>query len=139
MTPEVITNFLAQRDAHADFARCRSYLQDALDLAGGTHTMEDIVAGIQLGHFHFWPGRQSAAITEVHQFPRARFLNIFLAGGELHELLEMEPFFASWGAHLGCYRVTLTGRPGWERALKSKGWQRVAVVLFRPIEQISIH
>lgn len=139
MMTEVITNFMGNRNAHADFARCRQYLEDALELAGGTHAIEDIIVGVQLGAYHFWPGRQAAAITEVHAFPRARVLNVFLAGGDLDEIMDMEPLFASWGAYLGCSHVSLTGRPGWERVLKGRGWHRAGVVLSRKIDPSSMN
>jgi len=129
---KLIEEFLAGRDAVADFTRCRGYLQSALDLIE-THTMGDIIAGIERGAFHFWPGQKSAAITEVYQYPRARYLNIFLAGGDLDELLSMVPLFKSWGEHLGCTELVLAGRPGWEKVLK--GWTRRAVVLSTQIEK----
>ncbi len=129
-----IEEFLKGRDPVADFKRCRPFLQAALDLAGGTHTMADVVQGIADGVFHFWPGEKSAAITRVHEYPRARYLHIFLAGGDLDELLAMVPLFKSWAKHLGCTELTLAGRPGWERVL---GWTRRAVVLSTQVEEIA--
>ena len=67
----------------------------------------------------------------VQQFPRLRVLHIFLAGGELDELLGMVPAFKSWGAFHGCSKLTLAGRQGWERVLS---WRRECVVLSTEIE-----
>lgn len=128
-----VAEFLKGRDAVADFARCRPFLEAALELAG-THNLSDVVQGIADGAFHFWPGEKSAAVTQVYQYPRARFLHIFLAGGDLEELLAMVPLFKSWAAHLGCTKLTLIGRPGWERVL---GWTRGAVVLSTEVEDVS--
>ncbi len=123
--------FLEGRDPVADFARCRPFLEEALALAG-THDISDVVQGIADGIFHFWPGEKCAAVTQIYQYPRARYLHIFIAGGDLQELLGMVPLFKSWARHLGCTKLTLCGRPGWEKAL---GWTRGAVVLSTQVEE----
>lgn len=130
----VAVDLFAARDARAEWERCKGYLQPALDYAGNTHTLADIAAGVASGRYHFWPGEKSAAITEVWEYPRARHLIVFLAGGDLHELVAMVPSFMSWGKHLGCTKIVECGRPGWERVLGNQGWKREAVVLSRPIE-----
>lgn len=120
------------RDPVTDFARCAPYIQAALDRGGNTHTLEDIAEGIAAGHYVFWPGEKSAAITEIQQFPRARFHHIFLAGGDLDELLAMVPAFKSWGVFNGCTQLTLAGRLGWKRVLGD--WKHELVVLSTPLE-----
>lgn len=120
------------RDPVADFTRCAPFLAAALERAGGTHTLADIADGIAAGNFHFWPGEKAAAITEIHQYPRARFLHIFLAGGDLAELLAMIPAFKSWGAFHQCSKLTLAGRLGWKRVLGD--WKHEVAVLSTPLE-----
>jgi hypothetical protein len=126
---------LDQRDPVADFDRCRPFLQSALDRGGNTHTLEDIAAGVAAGTYHFWPGERSAAVTEVFQYPRARYLNVFLAGGDMDEILQMEPCFCSWGKHLGCSRIFLIGREGWGKVLKSQGWQTQFAVVSKTLQE----
>jgi hypothetical protein len=118
--------------AAAEFARCRPWLEAALEYADGTHTIEDVAEGVERGAFHFWPGKACAAVTQVLEYPRARFLLIFLAGGNMQELVDMIPSWKSWGAYLGCSKLTLAGRPGWQRVLGD--WQREVVVLSTAIE-----
>jgi hypothetical protein len=130
----LVEAFAPPKDPGAEFERCRAWLEAALEEAHGTHTIDDVREGVRTGRCHFWPGENSAAVTEVFQFPRARVLNVFLAGGDLGELLKMEAYFCSWAAHLGCSQIVLTGRPGWAKALQSLGWQRTAVVLAKSIE-----
>jgi hypothetical protein len=129
-----VDEFLRNRDPVADWKRCSGYLEAALELAG-THTLADVVQGIADGVFHFWPGEKCAAVTQVYTYPTARYLHIFLAGGDLEELLAMVPLFKSWAKHLGCTELTVAGRPGWERKLG--GWTRRAVVLSTRVEDIS--
>jgi hypothetical protein len=123
-------------DPVAAWARCRSWVEAALHDVR-THAIEDIEAGIASGAYQFWPGAKSAAITEIHSFPRARYLHIFLAGGDMEELIAMIPSWKSLAAHLGCSDLTLYGRPGWERALKSHGWQKRVVVVSTGVEEPS--
>lgn len=118
--------------ARENFERCKPYLEAALQYADGTHTIEDVADGIARGVFHFWPGKRSAAVTQILVYPRAQFLLIFLAGGDMDELIDMIPSWKSWGAYLGCSKLTLAGRPGWQRVLGD--WQREVVVLSTPIE-----
>lgn len=117
--------------AIAQWDRCRPWIEAALALVE-THTIDDIARGVEEGRFHFWPGERAAAITCVNVFPRAQYLNVFLAGGDMEELLAMVPSFKSWGRHLGCSKLTLFGRAGWKRVLRD--WQQEVVVLSTSLE-----
>jgi hypothetical protein len=114
--------------AAQEWKRCRDYIADALAYVT-THTIEDIEQGIAAGKYVFWPAGKSAAITEIHEFPRTKHMHIFLAGGDLDELRGMVPMFQSWARFNGCSKVTLCGRRGWERALKQQGWKADLVAL----------
>lgn len=118
--------------AAEEWRRCRQWIESALEYCHGTHTIEDVEAGIAAGHFLFWPAEKSAAVTEVHNYPRARFFHVFLAGGDLDELRSMVPMWQALAHANGCTRITLCGRRGWERALKQQGWKADLVVLGIP-------
>ena len=100
----------------------------------GAMTMEDVEDGIQRGRFHFWPGQHAAAVTEFAEYPRKKYLNIALAGGDMGELIAMLPSMKSFGAFHGCEKIMEAGREGWERVLGRQGWKRECVVLSTPIE-----
>jgi hypothetical protein len=112
----------------SEWERCRGYIEDALALIT-THTIEDVEQGIVAGKYVFWPASKSAAITEIHEFPRVKHMHIFLAGGDLDELRGMVPMWQSWARFNKCAKVTLCGRRGWERALKQQGWKADLVAL----------
>lgn len=117
------------------FERCRPWLEAALEYGLGCHTIDDVQAGIEAGKFQLWPGEKCAAVTEVQEFPRAKFFNVFLAGGDLDEIRNMVPWFQSFGRHMGCTKLTATGREGWARALRSQGWEKAKLVyLSLPID-----
>jgi hypothetical protein len=114
-----------------EWQRCRPYIAAALEYAP-THTIEDVEIGISNGIYVFWPASKSAAVTEIHVFPRAKHMHIFLAGGDLDELRGMVPMWQSWARFNDCSKVTLCGRRGWERALKEQGWKAANVYLVIP-------
>lgn len=112
----------------------RPFLQKALDLAGGTHTIEDVRQAIDAGLVRFWPGINSAIITEVIQYPQKRALNFWLAGGNIAELEAMYPEVEAWGRTHGCTVASTSGRPGWERSfLKREGWLPRTVVMTKEL------
>lgn len=107
-----------------EWARCRPWIEEALTYARGTHTIEDVEEAIETGEAHFWPGKQSAVITEFHFFPRLTTLHFWLAGGDMNELLtDMHPVIEAWAKAAGATRITLAGRPGWLRAMKPHGYE----------------
>ena len=113
----------------------KQYIDGALVYSGGTHTFEDIVAGVDAGTLQFWPGAASAVVTEIIVAPQQKILHFFLAGGSLAELERMLPEIRAWGREQGCTRATLTGRKGWERTfLAREGWKPTLVVYEGPME-----
>lgn len=107
----------------------RRYIEAALEHASGSHTFEDVKQAVEEGRLQFWPGRTSAVVTEIVTHPRAKFLNYFLAGGNLAELEIMAPYLEAWGRAQGCTHASLVGRRGWERTfLKGLGYEPKLVV-----------
>ena len=117
--------------AFTEWQRCKHWIADALARID-THTLVDVELGMATGIYVFWPATRSAAITEVHIFPRAKHMHLFLAGGDLDELKGMVPMWQSWARFNGCSKLTLAGRRGWERALKDQGWKADLVFLSIP-------
>ena len=107
-----------------EFKRLRHHVAAALEYSGGTHKVEDIAEGIRQGQFQLWPGKNSVVVTEIIVYPQLKDLHYFLAGGDLDELRLMRPIIESWGKEIGCSRVSLAGRKGWERTfLKGEGYE----------------
>lgn len=106
-----------------EWARCRHWIEDALAYDGGLHTIEDIEGYIGQGQAHFWPGKESAVVTQFWNFPQKKALNYWLAGGDMDELLnEMQPVIEEWAKLQGCDMIVIAGRRGWERAMKRHGF-----------------
>ena len=118
----------------SEWLRCRPWIEAALPYARGTHTIEDIEAGIARGQFVFWSGQKSAIITEIIEYPRARVMHYFLLGGDLTELVEfMEPRITHWAKTQGCNAVSGAGRRGFERVFARSGFKPAWTVIFKEI------
>lgn len=119
----------------AEWERCSPWIQAALDHAGGTHTLADVEALVRSRECRFWAGREAAVVTEIIDYPRFRAIHVWLAGGDLDELLnEMRQKIETWGRdERGCRRMTLTGRAGWERTMKPLGYAPLARTLTKEL------
>lgn len=125
-----------EEDARKEWARCRPMVEAALRHSAGTHTIEDVEDGVRASRYIVWTGTKSVAVTEFHQFPQARFLHIFLAGGDLEELKSMVPTWVNFAQFNGCSQLTICGRRGWERALREQGWNADLVCLTLPVRTV---
>lgn len=121
--------------AASEWARCRNYIQEALERSPGLETIEDIEQGIRECRLQFWPGRASAVITEIGQYPRKRVLIVNHAGGDLNELIEMEPSIAAFARGAGCDLVMGFGRMGWKRIWEKRGYRLGWVAMIRNLKQ----
>lgn len=124
-----------QRDEPVGAAldRCRPWLQAALDRSNGTHEWQDVLALLEAGKAQFWPGNEAAMVTEILRHPRKSVMHIWLAGGDMAELLRMVPDVEIFGKMNGCEAIALDGRTGWQRVLKD--WGVGGVSMFKEIAQ----
>ncbi len=123
--------------AESEWARCKHWIAAALEYSRGTHTIEDIEAGIAAGQYTFWPGRGCAVITEFIEYPQLKALNFFLFGGDLQDLKEMEPHIVAWAKAQGCTRFMGGGRKGFERVFASAGYEPAWFVLVKDLEHVA--
>lgn len=112
-----------------EMERCRPWLEAALEYTGGTHSWADLVEAVQRGRMQLWPGAASAALTELLQYPQRLSVNVFLAGGDLDEILAAIPDVQAWAREQGCSDMTMTGRPGWEKVLARTGWAKTMTTM----------
>lgn len=136
MTDEMANRVERVRAPAADeWARCRHWIEGALEHDGGLYLIEDVEAAIEAGEATFWPGRESACVTQFWEFPRAKALNFWLAGGDLEELLgEMLPEIEAWARAHDCTRLVVAGRRGWARAMRKHGYAEYWTALGKEIE-----
>lgn len=101
----------------------RERLQRALDYAGNTHTIEDVVDMVRTGRAQFWTNGDGSIVTEITQFPRLRAVHYWLISGRLHDCLALEDDINAWALEQGCGIATAMGRRGWGRVAAPTGWR----------------
>lgn len=98
------------------------HIEAALARGAGEYALEDVERLCARGAWLVWvatrPGEVVAmAMTEIHDYPRARILFVQLAGGAEGEgLTAMWPMVRTWAQRAGCSAMRLVGRPGWLRS-----------------------
>ena len=118
-------------DLASMWSRHREQLLKALEVSEGFYCERDIVDGLILGDYRFFEGERSAIVANVHEYPRCKSVNIFLAAGELDELIAMEKDVIEWGRAQGCDRVEWAGRRGWLKKLE--GYTILCTMAFKEI------
>jgi len=113
----------------AELDRCRPWIEAALEYAGGTHIYEDIVQSVMEGKMQLWAGEKGCAVTEIIQYPRKKVIHVFLAGGDMSQIIDFEASALEFGRMNGCTTMTLAGRKGWTKVLGNHGWKESFVVM----------
>lgn len=98
----------------SEFKRLQDILAPALEY-DDTHNLQDIADCIDKSVMQLWPAHKSAVVTQVIDFPQKKVLHIFMAGGDLEDLNTLSPHIEKFAQHMGCQKITLTGRRGWSR------------------------
>jgi len=112
-----------QSPARIGSSELQRRLERALAIAGNTHTLADIKDALDRREMQAWVKGDSFAITSVHQAPRKKILNVFLAVGELEDVLSLEPQIEDFARSEGCDFIEAIARPGWRRSAARRGWK----------------
>jgi len=113
------TNIVAlNEDLHPQLRqleRCREWLEPALE--GGFFQWSDVQGLMLSGALLLWEGKKSAILTEDVTYPHHRAVQVWLAGGDMDEIIAMTPGLEAAARMRGCDRVLIEGREGWQKAL----------------------
>lgn len=120
-------------DIVEELKRCQPWIESALERSGGTHVFSDIVQAVVEGKMQFWPAPRGCAVTEIVSYPQKKVLHIFLAAGELDQIVDMDDSAVEFAKINGCTGMSIAGRKGWARVLKDKGYQETYTVLGKDI------
>ena len=89
---------------------------------------------LHAGEAQLWADTRAAMVTVVEDDPLERRLLIWLAGGDLGNLVRrLRPAAEVWARTQGCRRVVIIGRAGWERALAPEGYAPMARIITREL------
>lgn len=102
----------------SEFERLKPLLVDALERSGEGDTLEDLYCALKDGEAQFWPAKETVAVTEI-----VKSLNIWLYGGSMKELADLDASATAWAKEMGLDNISCNGgRIGWRRVLKKLGY-----------------
>lgn len=102
----------------AQWARCRGWLAPAMV----DTTEAEVLALLEAGRATLWPGERSAMLTQLIACADGLYAHVWLGGGELAELLELQPGAEAWARAQGATAARINGRSGWARLLRKRGY-----------------
>lgn len=108
-------------------------MHNALKRAGDTHTVADVVEALDTGKMQGFWSDNAMVVTQIVDHPRKRELNVFLAFGDLDEVMALQPQIADFGRKHGCAFMVMSGRLGWQKVLPRHGWAKVGVTYALPL------
>jgi len=108
---------------------CRPWLEAALDRSGNLNTWDEITRGIAEGKMQLWPAERGCILTEIVVYHHTKCLHVFLAGGELDEILQMTENVKEWAKLQGCSFASFDGRLGWQKPLEKVGWKPRSITM----------
>lgn len=111
--------------------KSRKHLSDALKRAGDTHSVDDVIEMIENGDARLYKRKKSTVVTQEFDLPAARQLHFWLAGGDLDDLIQAEREIVEDAKERGINKVTIIGRPGWQKKLD--GFRQAGVILSKEI------
>lgn len=109
-------------------------LLEAAAAHDGLQTADDALEAVQDDEAQLWAGEKSVMVTRVTDYSQSRLATIWLAGGDMDELVEtMLPQVETWAKENGCDGIALAGRKGWQRVLASRGFETKAYMMRKPL------
>lgn len=106
-------------------------LKKAIDKDEGGWEIEDVKISCDIGEYILWIVRngKAAVILEVSEYHNGKQCDIVMIGGDvmdewIGELEEIE----GWAKRVGCDRMILTGRLGWQKILTEYTTKTVTMV-----------
>ena len=121
LSSDKVCTQVPKQDVFLIWTKVAPLLQKALD---GTYDIIDVEQGLQDNRFQLFiswnNGIESAVITEIAEYPKAKVLRYVLAGGTNLEnwLEEIQEVIEKFAKKNHCTQLEVAGREGWLKKLK---------------------
>ena len=121
LSSDKVCTQVPKQDVFLIWTKVAPLLQKALD---GTYDIIDVEQGLQDNRFQLFiswnNGIESAVITEIAEYPKAKVRRYVLAGGTNLEnwLEEIQEVIEKFAKKNHCTQLEVAGRKGWLKKLK---------------------
>jgi hypothetical protein len=102
-------------------------MQRALKEAGDLFTLHDIEEMLKKGTAQGHVVGDTWAITQVHEFPLKKCVNVLVVVGNMEDSLAMEAKIDTWAKEIGANVITAVGRDGWDKFV-APGWKKTGTL-----------
>ena len=99
-------------------------MRRALKQGDDLFNLDDIEAGLTTGDLQGHVEGDTWAITQIHQWPRKKAVNVLFVVGSLDNSVKLENRIESWARDQNATLLTAVGRGGWW-AFRTPGWKIV--------------
>ena len=107
-------------------------MERALKAGNNLFTLDDIGEGLRSGHMQGHVEGNTWAITQVHDWPQRRSVNILVVVGNMADSLKLEEKITAWAKEKGADHITGVGRDGWWN-FRTLGWKKQGVLYSKDI------
>jgi len=97
-----------------------------LEESGGFYTFDDIMDALRTGKMQSFAEGDTLLITQVHDFPRKRVLELAYLFGDAEGYATLEPRVEEFKNEIGADVIIASGRFGWLRKM-TDGWKALSV------------
>ena len=109
-------------------------IEDAMRRVNYMYTFNDVVESILRQQRIFYEFDDCMIIMQIDPFPQWKAFHCFLACGTTEAILAAEPKMHEIAKVLDCKYLSISGRVGWPRRLKSEGWKHLISTLYKEVE-----
>lgn len=113
----------------------KPFIQNALKYGDNKYTLDSVKKALISRDMQLWliylnANIKGIVVTEIIQYPNKKYLTIVLLSGvEFDAWAYHWSTIKEWAIGEGCEAVQVFGRPGWERKLKTLGFEKIHTVL----------
>jgi len=113
-------------------SRILPYLQESAEWSKGRSSLDDIVHFVLSGQMQLWVVFEDAKcyghiVTEIKQYPQAKFLTVQYCAMEPGTMSAVEEKMQAYAEHFardaGCIGIEFVGRPGWRKTANQYGYE----------------
>lgn len=113
-----------------DWDRFVCLVTDAIEASNEPYTLEEVFGRIRNKQATIFAGERSILICELLHHNGVVTGNGWLGAGDMAELIaDLRPQAEAWAESNGASAITIDGRNGWQRPLKSHGYHVDTVTL----------
>lgn len=115
-------------------------IMDAMEHGHNERTLKQIIDSIEDGSSQIWikfsdaMAHECTVVTEIQDFPNCRSCIVNYLGGD-NALGHMADVGAieEWAKFNGCSDMRLIGRKGWERVMKTHGYENQYTIMLKEL------